>query len=668
MAYGAAPESRRARLLSAVSTVGLVTILCGLSGYAIWASQATSRLAARTTLTVQLSDYYEHAAAAVAAEESLERKYRLEPGSGVRARYDSAAADLQAALTAVVAHGSAGDGQVARRELDAHAIYLTSIVRMFAAIDRGEQAEALRIDGQEVDPRFDAVSDAVSVAAREHHDAAVRALADMHDLATVTSRATPVVFAVGLVLVALFSAALRRVRRLLDARHARAVHDSLHDPLTGLPNRTLLSDRLGQELRAVRRDGGACALLLLDLDRFKEVNDALGHDCGDVLLAQVGPRLVAMLREVDTVARLGGDEFAVLLPGVGDLAAALAAAGRLRTALAESFLVDGLALDVEASIGVAVSGVHGHEASILLQRAEVAMYVAKERSAGVCVYDPGQDVNSPQRLATLAELRQALERGGLVLHYQPKVSLSTGQVCGAEALVRWNHPERGLVPPDEFIPLAEHTGLIGPLTAHVLDLALAQVRVWSDAGVAVPVAVNISARNLVDGGLPGLVTDLLRRHGVPARMLLLEVTESAIMCEPARARVLLAQLDDLGVRIALDDFGAGYTSLAQLRTLPVSELKVDRSFVSSMDTDTGDALIVQSIVDLGHNLGLTVVAEGPQTRGALDLLAGYGCDVAQGYVLSRPLPPEAFVRWCAEFPGLSRPVGEDAPAPRPVGR
>ncbi len=663
----AVPEPGRWRLLSLVSTIGLVVVLVSMAGFAVWASQATSRMAGSAAATAQLSEYYRQAAAAVAAEESLERKYRLEPSSEVRARYETAAAQMEAAMHAVRAHGGAPDAAVVDKVLRDHATYLGAIVRMFAAVMRGDQTEATRIDREEVDSRFATVEQLVTGEAQHHHEAAQSTLAQLRDMELFVGRATPVVFAIGLVLVALFTSVLRRVRHQLDAHRVRSVYDSLHDALTGLPNRALLADRVDQALRVARRDGGGCALLLLDLDRFKEVNDALGHHCGDALLAQIGPRLVAMLREVDTVARLGGDEFAVLLPGVDQVDAALAAATRLREALAESFVVGGLALDVEASIGVAVSGVHGDDSATLLQRADVAMYLAKERHVGVSGYDPGLDANSPQRLATLGELKRALEHGGLILHYQPKVSLSTGQLCGVEALVRWAHPDRGTVPPDEFIPLAEHTGLIGPLTEYVLNMALAQTREWCDAGVEVPVAVNISARNLSDGRLPAMVSDLLRRHRIPARLLLLEVTESAIMAEPERARALLTQLDDLGVRIAVDDFGAGYTSLAQLKSLPVSELKVDRSFVSTVETDASNALIVQSIVDLGHNLGLAVVAEGVETRGALDLLAGFGCDVAQGYHLSRPLAPAAFLAWRKDFACLNLPPAGRADGFTPGG-
>jgi diguanylate cyclase (GGDEF)-like protein/PAS domain S-box-containing protein len=423
---------------------------------------------------------------------------------------------------------------------------------------------------------------------------------------------------------------------------------AMHDTLTGLPNRELLTDRFGQALRADNRAGTHTGLLVIDLDRFKEVNDTFGYRYGDELLRQVGPRLAGVLRDVDTVARLGGDEFAVLLPNVHRTGDATTVAFKLAAALEMPFHVEGVDLDVEASIGVVLSGEHGRDATTLLQHAGIAMDVAKTQTLGVFAYDPAFDSHRPSKLALLGDLRRALDRGELVLHYQPKVSLSTGDVVGAEALVRWQHPERRLVFPDDFIPMAEHTTLIGPLTQHVLDTALAQARTWIDAGRPMPIAVNLSVRNLLDEHLADQVAELLVAHGVPGALLELEVTESAIMLDPVRARQMLEQLSALGVRISIDDFGAGYTSLSQLTTLPVSELKIDRSFVLTMTKDPGHAMIVQSVIDLGHNLGLTLVAEGVETEHDLMALAGLQCDVAQGYHLCRPLPIAAFDNWCAE--------------------
>jgi diguanylate cyclase len=564
---------------SRVASVVLVLVLLGVSVFAIWTSQATSAAARRAVAASGLSDDYAAAAAAVAAEESLERKYRLEPGPEVRTRFEKAAAGLTTALGAVRVHGDNADGAIADRIMTQHLSYLQAGERLFAAVDRKDTSAVQRIDTDEADPSFSAIEKTVLQAAVDKHQLSLGQLEHLQRLEATASRLTPLVFVVGLLLAGLLASITRGHRRTLDVERGRAVHDSMHDSLTGLPNRTLLADRFGQALRADARSGTSTGLLLIDLDRFKEVNDTFGHHYGDQLLTQVGPRLTAALREVDTVARLGGDEFAVLLPGVRSVRDAIAVAANLRAVLEAPFHVEGIDLDLEASVGVVLSGEHGDDANVLLQRADVAMYVAKARDLGVFVYDPSADGHSPAKLALLGDLRRALDRGELVLHYQPKISISSGEVVGAEALVRWQHPERGLIFPDEFIPLAEHTGLIGPLTRYVLSSALARARKWSDAGRTLSVSVNLSARNLLDERLPAQVAELLFAHGVAADLLILEVTESAIMTEPVKAQHLLEQLSALGVRISIDDFGVGYTSLSQLKTLPVSELKIDRSLV-----------------------------------------------------------------------------------------
>jgi diguanylate cyclase (GGDEF)-like protein len=427
-------------------------------------------------------------------------------------------------------------------------------------------------------------------------------------------------------------------------------HRALHDALTGLPNRALLADRFEQALRSVERDGKKAALLLLDLDRFKEVNDTFGHHYGDELLRQIGPRLAGVVRGVDTVARLGGDEFGVLLPDMRGLDDATEVAAALLGALAVPFQVQGVEMQVEASVGVVLSGQHGTDVNTLMQHADIAMYVAKTQHLGVFVYDPDNDGNSAGKLALVWDLRHAIDRGELVLYYQPQVDVNTGDLVGAEALVRWQHPEKGLIFPDDFIPLAEQTGLISSLTRYVIDAALAQARIWLDAGRPLPIAVNLSARNLHEEGFAEQAAELLDKHGVPPHLLELEVTESAIIIDPDRALVMLHKLSALGMRISLDDFGAGYTSLSQLTSMPISEIKIDRSFVMKMAEDPNSALIVSSVVELGHNLGMTLVAEGVEDEVAMGALAGLGCDIAQGYHLSRPVSSADFDAWSAGRP------------------
>jgi diguanylate cyclase (GGDEF)-like protein/PAS domain S-box-containing protein len=423
-------------------------------------------------------------------------------------------------------------------------------------------------------------------------------------------------------------------------------HQALHDALTGLPNRTLFHDRIAQALHRGRRSDATVAVLMLDLDRFKEVNDSLGHAAGDALLMEIGRRLDGMLRASDTVARLGGDEFGVLLPDPTTIADVLTAAERVRAAIQEPVIVQGLPLSVDASIGVALFPRDGLEVEALLKHADVAMYHAKHENAGVCFYEPSRHDDDPVRLTLVGELRRALEERELALHYQPKASLLDGSVHSVEALLRWNHPERGLVLPDEFIPIVQQTGLIMPLALYVVDEALRQARAWLDTGLRLAIAVNLSSRNLMDADFPLQVEELLGRHGVEGALLQIEITESTVLADPTRTRSVLERLAALGVRVSIDDFGTGYSSLAHLRRLPVDEIKVDRSFVMSMDSDEDDATIVRSTIELGRSLGLDVVAEGVETQAVWDRLAALGCNYAQGYHLTRPLPADELACWC----------------------
>ena len=446
------------------------------------------------------------------------------------------------------------------------------------------------------------------------------------------------------VLFRIVAGASRTLRRQADENE----HQALHDALTDLPNRTLFHDRVQQALSAAKREHVPAAVMIMDLDRFKEVNDTLGHASGDELLKQVGLRLRGLLRESDTVARLGGDEFGILLPKVLDAEAAVAVARKLRLMLEEPFTIHGLALQMEASIGIALFPDHGVDVQSLLQRADVAMYVAKEHPSGCEVYTRERDRYSPDRLTLMTELRRAIDRGQLVLHYQPKVHLRTGEIEGVEALVRWAHPDRGIIFPDEFIPPAQTTGVIGPLTMFVIDEALRQCRTWALQGLELRVAVNLSCRNLLDVHLPDAAAELLARWEVSPSLLELEITESTILADPVRAMQVLSRLDAMGVRLAIDDFGTGYSSLAYLKRLPVDALKIDKSFILGMDGNENDAVIVRSTIDLGRNLGLRVVAEGVETLQAWDRLVTLGCDVAQGYYLSRPTPADELTEWLRE--------------------
>ncbi len=440
-------------------------------------------------------------------------------------------------------------------------------------------------------------------------------------------------------------------RDVTESRYAEETIRQLayYDSLTMLPNRVMVHERLEQALRSGERHQTPVAFLLMDLNDFKDVNNTLGHRHGDLLLKEIGPRLHGILRQSDTVARLGGDEFALLLPDT-DLDGALRVAKKAHEVLAVPFKVEGLNIAVEASIGIAFFPDHGATASTIMQRADVAMYAAKRNGSGSAVYAAERDHYSARRLALMGELRYAIEHNELTLFYQPKIHMPTRRVTGVEALVRWKHPHRGIIPPNEFIPLAERSGLIRPLTHWVLSAAVDQARAWERAGLQLCVAVNLSARNLLDAQLPDYLLELLSRTGAPADRLELEITESTIMADPARALEVLTRLHGMGIPLAIDDFGTGYSSLGYLKRLPVSAVKIDKSFVKNMETDDNDAVIVRSTVELAHNLGLQVVAEGVETSYLWERLAALGCDAAQGYYVSQPMPADALNRWFVDAP------------------
>jgi diguanylate cyclase (GGDEF)-like protein len=430
-------------------------------------------------------------------------------------------------------------------------------------------------------------------------------------------------------------------------------HRARHDLLTELPNRTLIEERLNGELADARRERGECGVIIVDLDNFKAVNDTLGHHWGDLLLEQMAPRLSTALRHGDLLGRLGGDEFAVVVPGGVDACTALAE--RLVEELKRPFVLDSVTVDVAASIGIACYPDHGTKPAELFQHADVALYAAKASPDRWRVYDAAEDNHTVDRLALAAQLRSGIDRGEIVLHYQPKFALDTGAIAGVEVLVRWRHPHLGLILPDGFIPLAEQTGVIKPLTLTMMDRALAQCRAWRDEGLDVRFSLNVSPAGLLDHELPDTIAGLLVRHGLPPTSLQLEVTESRPIAETPEARAVLDKLRGMGVSIAIDDFGTGFSSLAQLQRLPVDEIKIDRSFVRDMEHDSQDAAIVRSTIDLGRNLGLRVTAEGVESESVRRALLELGCDYAQGFHLGLPLPADeavAVVRAAAPAPQL----------------
>ncbi|MFI0357992.1 putative bifunctional diguanylate cyclase/phosphodiesterase [Actinomadura sp. 9N407] len=461
----------------------------------------------------------------------------------------------------------------------------------------------------------------------------------------------------------------------------RREHQALHDGLTGLPNRKLLIVRTEEALAEARGAGARAAgtsrapflagllpfanglagaarrnkdadgtsrragLFLLDLDRFKEVNDTLGHPTGDRLLQLVAHRLTHSVRPGDLVARLGGDEFAILLPTIRDAAAAREVAARMRAALSEPVRLDGMSFDLEASVGIALFPDHAPDFELLLQRADVAMYNAKASRNGVEIYSSANDRNSPARLTMLGDLRRAVDRGELELHYQPKISLHDGQLVGMEALVRWRHPDKGLLGPEHFLPIAEQTYLMRSITHYVVEAALTQAAAWWREDLTVQVAVNASGRDLLDTGLTEAIESGLLQRGLPAAALQLEITERILMNEPAYASETVSALAALGIPLSLDDFGTGYSSLVRLKRMPVEEIKIDASFIQRIADSSDDAVIVRSIVDLARTLGLRTVAEGVEEARTAVLLREMGCDAAQGWHFGRPMEAAAATDW-----------------------
>jgi diguanylate cyclase (GGDEF)-like protein len=432
-------------------------------------------------------------------------------------------------------------------------------------------------------------------------------------------------------------------------RERRITELAYMDRLTGLPNRALFSDRLQQAIGVALKAGHPLSVMMMDLDRFKYVNDTLGHPIGDLLLQEVAKRLQAALhRASDTVARLGGDEFAVLLP-TDDIEAAKIVAADILKALEEPTMIEGQLVDIGASIGIVAFPLNGADMNVLLRRADIAMYTAKRTNTGFALYDERHDHNSAERLSLMGELRQAVEHDQLTLYYQPKVDLATHTVKYVEALVRWEHPTRGFIAPDQFIPFAEQTGYIKTISRWVADRAIHQCAMWSEQGIDLAVSVNVSARELIQSSLPETFAALLQKYGVEPGRIWIEITESAIMDDPNHAIETLDRLHALGIRLSIDDFGTGYSSLSYLKRMPVDELKIDKSFVMGMANHKDDETIVRSTIDLGHNMGLKVVAEGVETAEMMAHLKELRCDLVQGFHLCRPLPPAKLAIWLQEW-------------------
>jgi diguanylate cyclase (GGDEF)-like protein len=627
------------------ASIAVGVVLLAFSGVAIVGSRAissetkTARASARAAVLYQDAKFYG------ASQDGELNQYLITQDPDALAAFKSAAARLTTSLRAIE---SVQDSRAISDILDEQRVYAAQAAQLFRLADAGRMTEMTDVQRFQAEPILQHMTGELASLEEQHQATADAQLTQVQAHAAALDVGTPIALALVLLLLFGLSAVGRAYRRNVEDQ-------ALHDALTQLPNRILFADRAAQAVRAAARNGSEPAVIMLDLDRFKEVNDTLGHHQGDRLLVDVAARITEVLRPADTVARLGGDEFAVLLCA-GGAKTAHRVAERIGEALEPAFILDGVTVSVEASMGVAVYSPTRGEASVepaerasqLLRHADIAMYDAKLTRIGIAHYSSENEGAKPARLALLGELREALNNDELVLHYQPKVAAGSGQLLGVEALVRWQHPTQGLLSPAEFIPVAEATTLIQRLTAVVIEKALTMSRKWLDDGIRLPVAVNVSARSLLDESFAQGVSAALLRAGVPGDHLCLELTESTIMADPDRALSIMHDLRAAGVRLSVDDFGTGYSSMAYLKILPVDELKVDRSFVSQMNTSVDDTMLVQSAIDLGHNLGMSVVAEGVEDHQTLLALKDLGADVIQGYYLGRPMAEGLLQQWMGE--------------------
>jgi diguanylate cyclase (GGDEF)-like protein len=620
-----------ARGAIAVLAVG-VSLLAGL---ALWSTSATQRATSRVSAVNERGVYWGQLFDHVNLEEDMMNAYVGALNDAQRAAFVQTIGGAEPILTTLRTMGDAQDRLMATQATDAYHDYTVALRTVLAV--RSDPAD-LKITAQRGASAADAVLQLVSASlANDRQQTRIfnRAIDAESRRARV---ATTIAFAACLCLLVVCSAVLLSYQRRVERQADTHRHDSLHDALTGLPNRTLLADRASAAIRAAAQHGNPVGMLLIDLNGFKQVNDTLGHRYGDLLLQQVATRLGIAVRDGDTVARIGGDEFAVLLPRISSVQEATEIAGRVLAVLRQPVGLDDHTLEISGSIGVAVCPTHSDSTEHLLQHADVAMYTAKRGRLGVQVYSPQQSVEYPQQLTLLADLRHALEVDALTVHYQPQVNLGTGRIYGVEALARWHHPVYGVIGPAEFIPVAEDGGLIDQLTRRILTEALGQCRQWRHDGLRLPIAVNLSARCLIDPGLLDTVATLLRENEIPPGMLTLEITESSAIEHREDTIDLLLALRRLGVRLSLDDFGTGNASMTQLQQLPVDELKIDRCFVSRLTGDPTSRAIVRTIVELARDLDLDVVAEGVEDQPTHDELDSLGCLFAQGYLFSEPLP------------------------------
>jgi diguanylate cyclase (GGDEF)-like protein len=651
------PKARRRRSL--MTTAALASVLLALGAFTMQGNVQTSRATDAQSQALALDTLFSEARHAVALQEVHVRHYQVEPAVAVRTRFATEASMVTNALRRA---SRANNGQAkadAARLLAEQEAYRNIADRLFDAIaDRDPSVPQL--DRLQATPAFYTLQQDIDTVARSYHATAERQAAQLRDAQQRMLIGTGAGFTLGLGLLGMIWRLVLGYQRRL-AEHADASqHLAMHDALTGLPNRTLFDQKLRSALDAARHaPDRQVALLIVDLNEFKNVNDTLGHQAGDELLVSVAQRLRDTAREFDIVARFGGDEFAVLLPDIPNLSAAEAVAKRMAYALRQDFRLSAGPAAVSGSIGLAIGPVAG-EAEELVRHADAAMYRAKSSGRSVVVFHAESEIEAPNRLGLFGELRALLDSGDqdsqLVLHFQPQVRIADGAVTGVEALVRWEHPQRGLLLPDAFLPAAETGGLEIPLTYHLLDSAVGAAARWHRADHPLVVSVNVSPRCLLDDEFVPNVIAAVKRVDLPPRLLKLELTEHTLMAEPELAVSALRQIHDFGVLVSVDDFGSGFSSLSQLKRLPADELKIDRGFIRDLATDPDDSVLVRSAIELAHNLGLSVVAEGVEDLGALRILRDLGSDYAQGHALSAPVGAKALFAACAQAEQLARSV------------
>jgi diguanylate cyclase (GGDEF)-like protein len=638
----------RRRAVARGAAVALAVGLSLLAALAVVSTKSTARSVASISATEQVSQQWSEVYLKISIEYEQLVDFLRADGTVGRQPLIASIGSAEANLRWLNAYGGKSDAFQARSLQNTYGGYSYTLRDLVDADQRGDRAQVM-LDARQAALSASALRKQASVnIARKSLEMGVvlrRTQAVNHGVLL----AVEVISGLDLALVGLCVLVLLAYQRGTERQAAESRYRACHDALTGVANRDLFTERIDEVLGVVDRDGGGAGLLLLDLNRFKEVNDTLGHHAGDLLLCEVARRLVGVARGDDLVARLGGDEFAVLLPDIATADEVLVVGERFLSALSGTAHLDGIAVDVRASIGAALYPDPSGTASELLQHADIAMYAAKRGHLGVTFYNPDADHHSFERLSVLGELRQAIETGGLVLHYQPKVRAGTHALCGVEALVRWRHPSRGLLGPDEFIPAAEQSDLIRPLTDVVLAAALAQHRAWQSDGLLLPVAVNVGAACLLDESFPARMATLLLQHAVTPGQLTVEITESAMVTDADRAASVLGALRELGIRLSIDDFGTGYSSMGYLQSMPLDELKIDRQFTERIVSTGSGKAIVGAIVELAHALGLEVVVEGVEDEETCGIVDQMGGEIIQGYLFSQPLPAEELSVWARQW-------------------